>query len=61
MGYQLPGKSEVVGPNMSSYTKEATNLMGGVICKNPAVSEMKVWLGGNFLMRQSGRRKRETV
>lgn len=35
--------------NMSSYTKEATNLMGGVICKIPAVSEMKVWLGGKYV------------
>lgn len=31
--------------NMSKYTEEATHLMGGVICENPAVSEMKVWLG----------------
>lgn len=35
--------------NMNKYTKEATNLMGGVICKNPAVSEMKVWLGSKYV------------
>ncbi len=35
--------------NMSSYMKEATNLIGGVICKNPAVSEMKVWLGSKYV------------
>ncbi|NBH13298.1 recombinase family protein [Lachnospiraceae bacterium] len=34
---------------MSKYTQEATHLMGGVICENPAVSEMKVWLGGTCL------------
>lgn len=37
--------------NMSKYTEEATRLMGGVVCENPAVSEMKVWLGSKYVFK----------
>lgn len=37
--------------NMSKYTEEAAHLMGGGVCENPAVSEMKVWLGSKYVFK----------